>query len=50
LHRIPQGCFRFHTLKHSVATIIANRVQNIFTLKNHFGTCIHLIVDVLRTP
>jgi len=25
LHPIPQGCFRFHTLKHSVATIIANR-------------------------
>jgi integrase len=37
LKRIPQGCFRFHTLKHSVATIIANRVQNIFTLKNHLG-------------
>ena len=37
LHPIPQGCFRFHTLKHSVATIIANRVQNIFTLKNHLG-------------
>ena len=37
LNPIPQGCFRFHTLKHSVATIIANRVQNIFTLKNHLG-------------
>ena len=37
LKPIPQGCFRFHTLKHSVATIIANRVQNIFTLKNHLG-------------
>ena len=37
LQPIPQGCFRFHTLKHSVATIIANRVQNIFTLKNHLG-------------
>jgi integrase len=37
LHPIPQGCFRFHTLKHSVATIIANRVPNIFTLKNHLG-------------
>ena len=34
---IPRGCFRFHTLKHSVATILANRVQNIFTLKNHLG-------------
>ena len=37
LQPIPHGCFRFHTLKHSVATIIANRVQNIFTLKNHLG-------------
>jgi integrase len=37
LKPIPQGCFRFHTLKHSVATIIANRVENIFTLKNHLG-------------
>src|SRR5260370_39579738 len=37
LKPIPQGCFRFHTLKHSVATTIANRVQNIFTLKNHLG-------------
>lgn len=37
LKRIPQGCFRFHALKHSVATIIANRVPNIFTLKNHLG-------------
>ena len=37
LYPIPQGCFRFHTLKHSVATILANRVQNIFTLKNHLG-------------
>ena len=37
LRPIPHGCFRFHTLKHSVATIIANRVQNIFTLKNHLG-------------
>jgi integrase len=37
LKRIPQGCFRFHTLKHSVATIIANRVQNVFILKNHLG-------------
>lgn len=37
LNPIPRGCFRFHTLKHSVATIIANRVQNIFTLKNHLG-------------
>jgi integrase len=37
LHPIPKSCFRFHTLKHSVATIIANRVQNIFTLKNHLG-------------
>jgi integrase len=37
LKPIPPGCFRFHTLKHSVATIIANRVQNIFTLKNHLG-------------
>jgi integrase len=34
---IPENCFRFHALKHSVATIIANRVQNIFTLKNHLG-------------
>jgi len=37
LQPIPKSCFRFHTLKHSVATIIANRVQNIFTLKNHLG-------------
>jgi hypothetical protein len=37
LKAIPENCFRFHTLKHSVATIIANRVQNIFTLKNHLG-------------
>ena len=37
LQPIPASCFRFHTLKHSVATIIANRVQNIFTLKNHLG-------------
>jgi len=37
LKPIPHGCFRFHTLKHSVATVIANRVQNIFTLKNHLG-------------
>jgi integrase len=37
LQQIPHGCFRFHTLKHSVATIIANRVPNIFTLKNHLG-------------
>ena len=37
LQPIPPSCFRFHTLKHSVATIIANRVQNIFTLKNHLG-------------
>src|SRR5271163_5351922 len=33
LNAIPGNCSRFHTLKHSVATIIANRVQNIFTLK-----------------
>jgi integrase len=37
LKPIPEHCFRFHTLKHSVATIIANRVQNIFALKNHLG-------------
>jgi integrase len=37
LKPIPEHCFRFHVLKHSVATIIANRVQNIFTLKNHLG-------------
>ena len=37
LKPIPENCLRFHTLKHSVATIIANRVQNIFTLKNHLG-------------
>jgi integrase len=37
LKAIPENCFRFHVLKHSVATIIANRVQNIFTLKNHLG-------------
>jgi integrase len=37
LQPIPESCFRFHILKHSVATIIANRVQNIFTLKNHLG-------------
>jgi integrase len=37
LKPIPEHCYRFHTLKHSVATIIANRVQNIFALKNHLG-------------
>jgi len=37
LKPIPENCLRFHTLKHSVATIIANRVQNTFTLKNHLG-------------
>src|SRR6266853_6592548 len=37
LQPIPESCFRFHTMKHSIATIIANRVQNIFTLKNHLG-------------
>jgi integrase len=37
LKAIPENSFRFHALKHSVATIIANRVQNIFTLKNHLG-------------
>jgi integrase len=37
LKAIPENCFRFHTLKHSVATIIANRVHNIFALKNHLG-------------
>ena len=37
LKPIPANAMHFHTLKHSIATILANRVDNIFAVKNHLG-------------
>jgi site-specific recombinase XerC len=37
LKLIPESAMHFHTLKHSIATILASRVSNIFLVKSHLG-------------
>ena len=37
LEPIAKDAMRFHSLKHSCATILASKVSNIFTVKNYLG-------------